>query len=78
MVTKTKKAQTADIKEVVGVQVKRLRAEAKMSQKVLAEQCDIFRTYLSRIETGAANPTITVVAALALALNVPVIELFKE
>jgi transcriptional regulator with XRE-family HTH domain len=79
MVTKTKMAQsTADIREVVGVQVKRLRAEAKMSQKELAEQSDIFRTYLSRLENGFANPTVTVLAGLASALKVPVIELFKE
>jgi transcriptional regulator with XRE-family HTH domain len=79
MDTRTKKAQpTADIKKIVGLQVKRLRVEAQMSQESLAEQCDIFRTYLSRIENGKANPSITVVAALASALKVSVTELFNE
>jgi transcriptional regulator with XRE-family HTH domain len=79
MKTRTKKAQpTTDIKEVVGVQVRRLRAEAAITQKDLADQCNIFRTYLSRIENGTANPTVTVVAALASALNVPITELLKR
>jgi transcriptional regulator with XRE-family HTH domain len=79
MVTKRKMAKsTTDIKKVVGAQVRRLRVEAKMTQQGLADQCDIFRTYMSRIEHGTANPTVTVLAALALALKVPVMELFNE
>ena len=75
----TKKDQLkTDILEVVGLQVRRLRNDAAISQQDLAGQCDIFRTYLSRIENGAANPTLTVVAALASAPKVPVTELFKE
>ena len=75
----TKKDQLkTDILEVFGLQVRRLRNDAAISQQDLAGQCDIFRTYLSRIENGAANPTLTVVAALASALKVPVTELFKE
>jgi transcriptional regulator with XRE-family HTH domain len=68
----------ADIKGVVGLQVKRLRSESSLTQQALAEKCNIFRTYLSRIENGSANPTITVVSDLASVLNVEVAELFKE
>jgi transcriptional regulator with XRE-family HTH domain len=79
MDTRTKKTQpTTDIKEVVGLQVRRLRAEAAMTQRDLADQCKIFRTYLSRIENGTANPTVTVVPTLASALKVPIAELLKE
>jgi transcriptional regulator with XRE-family HTH domain len=79
MDARTKQAKlTADIKKVVGVQVRRLRVDAKMSQQELAEKCDIFRTYLSRIENGTANPTITVMAALAVAFKVEIAELFKK
>jgi transcriptional regulator with XRE-family HTH domain len=79
MNTKPKKTQsTAYIKEVVGVQVRRLRVEAKMSQQELAERWDIFRTYLSRIENGIANHTITVMVAPAAALKVEIAGLFKE
>jgi transcriptional regulator with XRE-family HTH domain len=77
MNSKTKKAEfKADLLEVVGAQVRRLRKEAAISQQELAGQCDIFRTYLSRIENGTANPTITVVATLASALKVRVADLF--
>ena len=77
----TKKMQThvtADILAVVGAQVRRLRCEAAMSQQELADHCDIFRTYLSRIENCAANPTVTVMAALASALKVPIAVFFQE
>ena len=79
MNSKTKKDELkTNILEAFGVQVRRLRKGAAISQQDLADRCDIFRTYLSRIETGAANPTLTVVAALASALKVPVTELFQE
>jgi transcriptional regulator with XRE-family HTH domain len=42
-----------------------------MTQEDLAEHCGLFRTYMSRIETGRANPTLTMIHALAVALGVP-------
>jgi len=69
---------TVDIKDSLGVQVKRLRTECGMTQQVLAGRCNIFRTYLSRIESGDANPAISVLAALAVNLNVTIFELFQE
>jgi transcriptional regulator with XRE-family HTH domain len=47
-----------------------LRLNADLSQEVLSERCGIFRTYLSRIESGSANPTLVVLVALAHSLNV--------
>ena len=67
-----------DIRVVLGRQVRRLRKEAGLSQEVVAEHCSIFRTYLSRIENGTANPSVTVVAALATTLGVGVWDLFVE
>lgn len=79
MVTSPKKPQLkSDITLILGRQVKKLRAEVGFSQEMLAAQIGIFRTYLSRIESGSANPTITVVAALAAALKVEVAELLTE
>ena len=49
---------------------------AAMTQEDLAERCGLFRTYLSRIETGRANPTLTMIHALASSLEVPVVALF--
>lgn len=65
------------IQMTVGSQTKRLRKEAGMTQDTLAEKCEIYRTYLSRIEGGMANPTILVIEALAKALGVEPWELLR-
>lgn len=57
-------------KNVVGTRVRALRLNADLSQEVLSERCGIFRTYLSRIESGSANPTLVVLVALAHSLDV--------
>jgi transcriptional regulator with XRE-family HTH domain len=57
-------------KNIVGEKVRALRKNAGLSQEVLAERCGIFRTYLSRIESGAANPSLVVLVTLAHALEV--------
>ena len=67
-----------DFKKVVGKQVRRLRLRANLTQDVLSERCGIYRTYLSRIEAGSANPTLLVLIALDSTLNVHVCELFQE
>jgi len=55
-----------------GQRVRELRLAAGMTQEDLAERCGLFRTYLSRIETGRANPTLTMIHALATSLGVTV------
>jgi len=67
-----------DFKKIVGRQVKKLRLKAGMTQDVLSERCGIYRTYLSRIEAGSANPTLLVMIALANTLGVHVCELFHD
>lgn len=65
-------------KKQFGQRIKDLRAERGLNQEELAEKVGVFRTYMSRIETGAANPTLTMIYALADALGVSVIELFAS
>jgi len=57
-------------KIIVGKRIKELRLGLALSQEVLSERCGIFRTYLSRIESGSANPTLIVLVALAHSLGV--------
>jgi transcriptional regulator with XRE-family HTH domain len=64
------KKNELNYKNVVGQRVRALRLNAELSQEVLSERCGIFRTYLSRIESGSANPTLVVLVALAHSLNV--------
>lgn len=69
---------TSIYKPIVGKKVKFLRMQAGMTQDILSERCGIFRTYLSRIESGVANPTLLVLIALAEALEVLPGDLFRE
>jgi transcriptional regulator with XRE-family HTH domain len=71
-------AKNAKIKSNLAIQVRRYRKEARMTQEALAEQCGIFRTYLSRIEGGSANPTLSVMVTLASTLNVDLQKLLVE
>jgi transcriptional regulator with XRE-family HTH domain len=64
-----------DPKRALGLRIKQLRAEKEITQEELADRCDLFRTYMSRIESGLANPTLTVLHTLALGLDVSLIEL---
>lgn len=61
-----------------GMRVRELRAEREITQDELAERVGVFRTYMSRIETGVANPTLTMIHALAEALAVDVPALFEK
>lgn len=59
-----------------GARVRELRLERGLTQEDLAAHCGLFRTYMSRVETGAANPTLAMIDALATSLAVPIAELF--
>ena len=61
-----------------GSRVRQLRLAAELTQEDLAHRCGLFRTYMSRIETGNANPTLTMIYALAGSLRVPVTALFED
>lgn len=58
------------LKEVLGAQVKGLRLQAGITQATLSQRSGLFRTHVSRIECGTANPTLTAIVALAKALGV--------
>ncbi|WP_221796203.1 helix-turn-helix domain-containing protein [Aquisediminimonas sediminicola] len=54
-----------DIQHRLGRNIKRLRLEKGWSQEAFAFEAGIHRTYVSDIERGARNPTITIVEKLA-------------
>lgn len=68
VIVNTDDTQTT-IQKTFGLRIKELRDLKGMSQEDLAEAAAVFRTYLSRIEMGRANPTLTVIHALAKGLN---------
>jgi transcriptional regulator with XRE-family HTH domain len=64
-----------DVRRRVGLNVKRLREAKGLSQEAFADLVGIHRTYVSGVERGVRNPTITVVEKLAKALGVSAAEL---
>jgi transcriptional regulator with XRE-family HTH domain len=72
------KPRKIDFKQVVGMQVRTRRLQLNLTQDVVSERCGIYRTYLSRIEAGTANPTLLVLIALASTLEVNVRDLFND
>jgi transcriptional regulator with XRE-family HTH domain len=54
-----------DIQARLGLNVRRLREAKGWSQEDYADRAGIHRTYVSDIERGRRNPTITVVEKLA-------------
>lgn len=59
-----------DIRARLGANVRRLRVEKGWSQEDYADRAGIHRTYVSDIERGRRNPSITIVEKLAKALKV--------
>jgi transcriptional regulator with XRE-family HTH domain len=61
--------------QTIGAQVRKHRKSSGLTQEELAARCGVFRTYLSRIEGGTANPSVAVLNTLADALAVEVSDL---
>jgi transcriptional regulator with XRE-family HTH domain len=61
----------------LGLRIKELRTALGMTQEELADHAGFFRTYMSRCETGAANPTFDALLILATALQVAPAALFE-
>jgi transcriptional regulator with XRE-family HTH domain len=59
-----------DIHKRLGANLKRLRTAKGWSQEQFAFEAGIHRTYISDLERGARNPTISVVQRLADCLGV--------
>ena len=59
-----------DIQIRLGKNVSRLRREMGMSQETFADHAGIHRTYISDIERGVRNPTLSIVEKIAKALGV--------
>lgn len=59
-----------DIRQRVGRRIKQLREEKGWSQEELAHRAELHRTYVSGVERGVRNPTLTVLSSFASALQV--------
>ena len=59
-----------------GLHVRQIRLRRNETQEEVAHRAGIHVTYLSGIERGVRNPSLTSICALASGLGVPVSELF--
>lgn len=64
-----------NVRRRVGLNVKRLREAQGISQEDLADRAGVHRTYVSGVERGVRNPTITVLEKIARALGEPLTDL---
>ena len=64
--------------EIFGNVLREMRDDNHISQEKLAEYCDLDRTYISLLERGLRQPTITTIFKLAKALNISPSELIAK
>lgn len=67
-----------DPRQALGLRIKQLRSEYQLTQEELADRCGLFRTYMSRIESGLANPTLTMLHDLAAGFGIDVAVLLAQ
>jgi transcriptional regulator with XRE-family HTH domain len=60
-----------NIHERLARNLRLLRQAKGLSQEVFAEEADLHRSYISDLERGVRNPSLTVIDKLARALGVP-------
>ena len=56
--------------KAVGIQIRTLRVERKISQEDLANEADVPLSQIGRIERGETNPTISTLNVIAEALQI--------
>lgn len=56
--------------QTFGIVLRELRVQNKLSQEKLAELCDLDRTYISLLERGLRQPTISTIFVVASALQI--------
>ena len=66
------------LKQTFGKVLLKLRGESGVSQKEVADHCDLERAYISRLERGLLQPTITTIFKLAEYFQIPPGELVDQ
>jgi transcriptional regulator with XRE-family HTH domain len=61
----------------MGARIRRLRKAKDMSQTELAKRARLTRVYVTRLEAGRQDPSLSTINALAKALGVPAASLLE-
>jgi len=67
-----------DIRELVGLNIRRLRKQKGWSQEDLAFETGLHRTYISGVERGIRNPTVVILDKIARELEVEAAVLLRR
>ena len=79
MQRRQKQIQPTNLKaKAVGIVVRELRKQAGHSQERLSADCGFDRTYISRLERGILNPTVSRLWTIADVLETPLSQLTGE
>jgi len=65
------------INERLGANIRKMREDKGLLQKEFSKKVGLDPAYLSNIETGKMNPTVTTIEKIAISLGVKVDELMK-
>jgi transcriptional regulator with XRE-family HTH domain len=68
----------ARLRKRFGERVSALRKAAGLTQETFADRCGYARSYISGVERGKRNPSLDAIENLAIALRVPVRDLFDN
>jgi transcriptional regulator with XRE-family HTH domain len=66
-----------NLRKGFGQRIRELRNSQGFSQEAFADKCGFVRTYMSRIETGTANPSLDAAKVLADGLGITLSELLQ-
>ena len=67
-----------DMRRLVGINVKRLRLGKGLTQEQYAVKSGLAQQYVSDLENGKKNPTLTTLHQIAEGLGVEVVELVQK
>jgi transcriptional regulator with XRE-family HTH domain len=67
---------TVDLKKMIGIRIGDLRKQKGLTQEKLAEKMGVSPKYLSSIERGKENPTLTTIINLAQSMDVEISDIF--
>jgi transcriptional regulator with XRE-family HTH domain len=67
-----------DVRQTLGKNMRRIRVAAGLSQDEIAVRMGVEQTYVSGLERGIRNPTLTTLERAANALNVNIAELLNK
>lgn len=70
--------QTKELHKQFGKVLRELRKQAGLSQEQLGLECNLDRTFISLLERGLRQPTLTTLFVLAHKLNVSPVEIVKK